>query len=887
MNLSPEQQKILEYTGNMIVISNPGTGKTTTLALKVVKLLEDGVLPEKILCITFTEKAKKEMFDAIYEYAHGKFSDTQIMKINIYTFHSFTYNYLIDAGVISGNIVGNNLMRFSILKSFVKNKAFHYSKDYIISDIVPKTENAIRYIKSFGLLPDKINANEVKNFIEQIYESKKTSYSLEELKAFADYFIKAYKDYEASKKETIDYSDMLLFFMKNFKGEKFDYVLVDEMQDMNEIEAKIAEMVGKTIILVGDAKQAIFGFQGGSTKNFKKFMNICEPKMLSTNRRSCQQILDYSKNHFLNNSKNKEMFREELELFKSGMGGKKPKVIVTKAHFTRVLDIIQSNPEKTIGIITRTNRQLIELSQYLDLSNISYSSTSSQATTQQARNEIITFLKGILSDAKEEKIASLFTIFSPYTLKEAFEISEMNKSRKPIEQRLKKLEEMCSNLKKKDIDDLFNKIILPLCVSKGNEWFSTGLIVKSQLDEYISLEQTPLKDEMIDFLNTTEESYMEKAIDSRITLTTVHKAKGLGFDIVVYMPSSSSARTSFVDIMVEAVLGSNNIEVKDEIEEESLRIDFVAFTRAKERLFVLADDKNKGNYHIEDFSELEADEKEDELIATKMDSRLSEAFSLFVSGRMDESKKLLEKEDSWMRQFIVNYFKKLDKFSYSMVKTDPYEFLMDNIIAMPRLFEATTFGSEVHAALANVFSGKQMQLEGDVKKAVDNGMDAITHLKKEFPGLTQLYSEKRLEVPLNSITKCDDGKSTFKGFIDAAFKHNAGYIIIDWKTDKNTNAASEHKRQLSVYRKILSIMEGIPEDKINIFVIFIALRGEINTGRFDTETEGEKRDQYKTFEKHLQQILDWRASPETFIQAFLEADKDDALYQVIKDKLSI
>ena len=64
---SPEQQAIIALKENTIVTSNPGTGKTTTLSLKVIDLLENGVKPEDILCITFTAKAKKEMFDKIYE----------------------------------------------------------------------------------------------------------------------------------------------------------------------------------------------------------------------------------------------------------------------------------------------------------------------------------------------------------------------------------------------------------------------------------------------------------------------------------------------------------------------------------------------------------------------------------------------------------------------------------------------------------------------------------------------------------------------------------------------------------------------------------------------------------------------------------------------------
>ena len=112
---SKEQKVILNTKGNVMVIANPGTGKTTTLAFKVLDLLKSGVEPEEILCITFTAKAKKEMFDSIFDLAQGKIQDSVIMKIPIHTFHSYAYDYLTGAGQIPENIAGNNLLRYSIL----------------------------------------------------------------------------------------------------------------------------------------------------------------------------------------------------------------------------------------------------------------------------------------------------------------------------------------------------------------------------------------------------------------------------------------------------------------------------------------------------------------------------------------------------------------------------------------------------------------------------------------------------------------------------------------------------------------------------------------------------------------------------------------------------
>ncbi len=883
MEISDEQKVIINNKKDTIVVSNPGTGKTTTLSFKVIKLLEDKVNPEDILCITFTEKAKKEMFNAIFKMAKGKFSDADIMKINIHTYHSFAYNYLLDAGLIDGNLVGNNMMRYSILNSFEQNKALNYPKNYIISEIVPKTENAIRYIKNFGITPDKIDIKKASTLLEKIHDEK-SSYTIDEMQAFLKYFIQAYKDYEKSKIDAIDYSDMLLIFLEKFQGKKFEHVLVDEMQDMNEIEAEIATIVAKNLFLVGDAKQAIFGFQGGSVKNFQKFMKKCDPKLLSTNRRSTQQILDYSKKHFLERTNHKEMFEKELEFFKSLKTGQIPKIVSTCAHLSKILEVIEQNPGKTIGIITRANRKIIEISRFLDTNNIEYSSTSSQASAEQAKNEIQNFIKGFLSDRIEDKIASTFTIFSPYSLKEAFAFSKAYKDKD--EKILAKIKSSGSELRKEELDKLFGDKIFPVCISKGSEWFSTAMSVKQEVDQYLSLD-IPTFDGLFDFIAIGEESYIEQSNDSKITLTTVHKAKGRAFDVVVYIPSNTK-KTSFIDKITRSILSSSGIDIEGEIEEESLRIDFVAFTRAKENLIVIADDKVSKNYHIEKLSDIEVDDSKDELVATRLNSRLSEAFSLFVEGRFDDSKKLLDEEDNWLERFIIEYFKNVDHFSYSSIQKDPYDFLTKNIVKIPFYSKASDFGNEVHGALKKILTnqGRIEDYDGEVKKAIENGLAAIDSLRKEYKGLEIESAEKYRKIPLSSLTDYDEDIMLFTGYIDATFKHDKGYLIIDWKTDTKDKRASEHKRQLAVYKKMVSKLENISEEKINTFVIFVALRGVINTGKFEWSADKGTRDVFPTFEKHLQKVLEWKKDPKKFISELLELEIDEPLFEAVKEKLT-
>lgn len=82
-----------------------------------------------------------------------------------------------------------------------------------------------------------------------------------------------------------------------------------------------------------------------------------------------------------------------------------------------------------------------------------------------------------------------------------------------------------------------------------------------------------------------------------------------------------------------------------------------------------------------------------------------------------------------------------------------------------------------------------------------------------------------------------------------------------------------------------SVLDKVPEDKIDICIVFVALRGGINTGRFDWEIEYENRNAFPTFLKHLQIVLEWKKNPNKFIQELLEKPSEDALFLAIKEKL--
>ena len=921
---SGEQRRIIKSKGNSIVVSNPGTGKTTTLALKVVQLLEEGVDPDDIVCITFTKKAKKEMYDAINRQGSGKFS-AQVKKVHIHTFHSFAYERLLDSGQIDEMAVNESRIRYSIYKSFKGNKAFNYSKKYVISDIVPAATNAIRYIKSFRVTPDMISIPEVSALLERVHKDhiEKSSYTMEEMQAFLKYLTAAYRDYEESKQDAIDYTDMLIKFLERLDGPLFKHALIDEMQDMNGVEAEIARRVAENVFLVGDEKQAIFGFQGGSTEYLKDFQKTCTTLQLSTNRRSTNQILDYAKQYYLDRAGPDEEARENLVRFKSDKSGEMPLVISTKAPYSNMLKLVRANPGKKIGILTRSNYQIVRISELLDAEKIPHRTTASKATTDRAKEHIVGFLEGMLYSDMKYKIQAALTILSPHPLDEALGLNEALNAggeRGGGSPGLEKLKKWGCGMTADELDELFDNTILPICVAHGPEWFSTAVSIKQNIDQYLTFD-FPTREGLFEYLAVGAEPEAgaggkkggdggETGGDGRtgegITVSTVHKAKGQEYDVVIYLPKDvRGSKTKFIDIVKTAILQSVGVDASDELEGEQARLHFVAFTRARERLAVIADAKE--DFGIKGLCKMAEDESAEEeeagpTAAEKEQARYMEAYSMFVAGRLEESMGLLARDgrDGWIENKIADYFENLERLSYSGIKAKPSEFLK-NIFRIPRTEDKSAeFGRDFHRAMRDILDGKQDAESiaqdysggrGDanekMERSIRNALDAIKALESEYRNLEVYALEKKMEVPVSDMTDYGWDGMAFSGQIDAVFKHDSGYLIVDYKTDKTAAHASDHRKQLSAYKRMLSRAEGIPEGEIDTHIIFVSMTGSINTGKNDYEVAKTKRDAHPRFEKDLRKVLEWKQDSGRFVDDLLEEDADmgspyDAVMESLK-----
>lgn len=874
--LNSEKQAIIAATGNVLVTANPGTGKTTLLAHKYVSLLEYGIKPEDILCLTFTDKARNEMEERILNLISEKKLKVEWSDLNVFTFHA----YALDS-IGEDNIVSSNLLRYCIYRYLKDNEVFNYSDNYLLSDIVPSMEGHMSYLKSFGIIPSKVSLEEVKS---KIGESDK--YTKEELEKFAQDFVEIYQYYEDSKKgKGIDYSDMLLRFLALPKCKRFKHVLVDELQDVNDLEARIALKSGESFFVVGDKKQAIFGFQGGSILNFAKFGDSTK-FILGGNYRSTNEILDYAKSFFFSKTKNLTEHQEELNALKNPEAQVSDKPVAYEVEkdqlYPAVVQIAKGllAEGREVAVIARSNSQIMRASKEFKANGIAHSSTFFGGSGS-AKDHAIRFLKAFFSDNPDDLKAAMFTPFFPLSLKDAFELSTSKtfciKEVCEKSPGFKRLRDSARNVE--EVSRVFREVVFPVSITYGKEYLLAAMTVEQAFIEALQVVDNPNLDNITAFLNSSDLLADESAQRQKLTLTTVHKAKGLDFDSVIYLPSKPAGKTDYQDNVVEAILKTQGIDAKEELEEEALRIDFVAFTRAKNRLILVAPDVDDYLNNYIDRKELDVQGIESSDYAV----RAKKAYDLFLSGEFGDAKALLADKQPWLIDYVKSHFAKLNHLSYSGLKTDPYVYFTDRILKIQESSPAMELGSKVHSLAEHIAKGEAYESDPEVVKFEENLKQIVADIKKEYPQV--VGTEIDVDLPLSKLIPTDI-EIRYKGKIDAVFSNGSSFLIVDWKTDKDDSRESDHRRQLEIYRHAYSIMTRVPMDKIRVAIGFVGLRTKINLGRVEAEfvDKQPRGDVFSTFQEHANKVLAWKKEPELLLKQLAEKESDELLWKSILEQ---
>ena len=218
-------------------------------------------------------------------------------------------------------------------------------------------------------------------------------------------------------------------------------------------------------------------------------------------------------------------------------------------------------------------------------------SSTFYGSSNEAKDKILIFLKGIVSDELQLVKNSLFSLYSPISIQRAFEISKM---------KIKSLDELliqCNEIKllrdktktTEDIDIFFKERIIPISITYGKEFYLAALSLQNSFAEAIKVLKVINFENIFQYLSSSPLLTDNTDIEKKLVLTSVHKAKGKEYDNVIYVPTKPKDSTNFQDKIVEAILLSKNINAREELEEETLRIDFVAFTRAKNKLYILTE----------------------------------------------------------------------------------------------------------------------------------------------------------------------------------------------------------------------------------------------------------------------------------------------------------
>ena len=598
-NLNSNQKKaVLNLDGPCLIVAGAGSGKTKVLTTKVAHIVKKGkASPNQILCVTFTNKAAKEMKDRVSKILSNQ--DTGLPWFG--TFHSICAKILrkhASAVNLSSNFtIIDQDDQVKLIKNICK------AENIDIKEVAPKyVLSAIDKWKNNGLIPAKVIPNK-KNFNEsgilkiyKIYQQK-----LLDLNAcdFGDLIMHTVIIFEKNK-------DILSIYSNNFK-----YMLVDEYQDTNFIQNKWLNLLThkfKNICCVGDDDQSIYSWRGAEIKNFLNFKHEYKNTKiikLEENYRSTQNILSTASKLISYNED-----RLGKRLWTSGEEGELVKVNCyknAKEEAINISDIIEQKLKdkfslNNIAILVRAIFQTREFEERFLKIGMGYRIIGGIKFYERAEiKDCVAYLRLIFQ--KKDDLAFDRIINTPKrsigdtTIKQINEFSTKHKicledaSKKLIELNLIKPKTKIGllkilNLLTKWRNDLLKKDHRKLMqIVLDESGYSAMLKNKKDLENENRLENIKeLLNAMREFDNL--ESFLEHvalatAIDrdwegEKINLMTMHASKGLEFD-VVFLPGWEEGLFPHQKSMDEK--GKAGLE-------EERRLAYVGITRAKKLSYI-------------------------------------------------------------------------------------------------------------------------------------------------------------------------------------------------------------------------------------------------------------------------------------------------------------
>ncbi len=586
---SAQLEAAKQKEGAILVIAGAGSGKTKTLTYRVARLIEDGVAPNNILLLTFTRKAAQEMLSRA-----SIILDSRCENVQGGTFHSFAnmilrkYSPLLE--------LSNN---FTILDRADSEDIINHLRGKVITKAEKRFPKKGTILDIYSKSINKVTPSS--EVIERDYPQ--FSHATEKINEIA----KLYTEYKR-RNSLVDYDDLLLYLktllevnekVRNNLSNQYKYILVDEYQDTNKLQAQIIRLLASAhnnVMAVGDDSQSIYSFRGANFKNILEFPSLFPNTKiikLEQNYRSSQNILNLA-NKVLDKAKEKYT----KHLFSEIESPIMPALVCaengqTEAKFIaqRILELHEEEDLelKDIAVLMRSARMSFSLEIELAKRNIPYRKFGGLKFIETAHiKDVIAHLRVLINPDDAISYNRILLLIDGIGQQSANRLIPIlnsdNGELTKYTQRNDKLKKLLSTL-----SDNQNPSMRPAEAVKNIIEYYTP-IMKDKFDdytkrkkdlehfEYLSEKYDRLEDFLSDIALEPPDSSVNdvegETKDDYLTLSTIHSAKGLEYKAVFIIGS--------VDGRFPSVYSFN---YEEELEEE-LRLMYVAITRAKTHLTI-------------------------------------------------------------------------------------------------------------------------------------------------------------------------------------------------------------------------------------------------------------------------------------------------------------
>lgn len=577
-DLNKEQNAaVLNTEGPMVILAGAGSGKTRVITYKVMYLIQGGVDPSSILCVTFTNKAANEMKERVQKFLSNSHLTPPTSHPLIATFHSLCAKIL----RIEGKYVG-------------------LSHKFLIYDEQDQQDTIKEAMKKLDISPKEYKPTSLLASISQAKNEliNEVDYPKYARGHFQEVVTKVYAIFQEilNENDAVDFDDLLLKTVQLFYENpqilekyqrRFHYILVDEYQDTNHAQFVLTKLLAQksnNICIVGDFSQSIYSWRGADFKNLTKFQEHFKNTKtfsLSQNYRSTQKILDAASSVISKNTTHpvltlwtKNPDGDELTIYEARNEHDEAEFIIRQLTG---FSLLTSNLKySNVAVLYRTNAQSRVIEEVFIHQGIPYILIGGTRFYERKEiKDVLSYLrqlsnpKDMVSYKRIEKLGKKrleqfiefqqrFNDSNHFTIKSTLELLDT----------VLKTTNYLSLYDQKDEQDRQRLENIKELRSVAIEFPTL-----SQFLENVALVEQEYMPDHPSSLRSSGQAQNDEKKDA-VTLMTLHAAKGLEFPVV------------FMVGMEEGLFPhSRSLMDRNELEEER-RLCYVGMTRAKEKLYL-------------------------------------------------------------------------------------------------------------------------------------------------------------------------------------------------------------------------------------------------------------------------------------------------------------